>query len=61
MTKDNKAVVVAAASGLVAGLVANQVRKQTQPYLPPVAVAIVGAAVFVLVRSVVSDGLSGVL
>jgi hypothetical protein len=61
MSEDTKAVVVAAASGLVAGLVANRVRKEAAPHLPPIAVALLGAAVFALVRSAVSNGLSGAL
>jgi hypothetical protein len=61
MNNETKAVVIAAASGLVAGLVANKVRKEAAPHLPPLAVAFVGAAVFAVVRSSVSNGLSRAL
>jgi hypothetical protein len=58
MDKDTKAVVIAAASGLVAGLTANKVRKIAAPHMPAVAVAVLGAAVFALVHRVVTTSLS---
>ena len=61
MSEETKAVVIAAASGLVAGLVANKVRKEAAPHLPRLAVAFVGGVVFVVVRSTVSNGLSRAL
>lgn len=61
MSEETKGVVIAATSGLVAGLVANKVRKQATPHVSPLVVAVLGAAVFVVVRGAVSNTLQKAL